>query len=487
VTPAPDDLRATVAGGLAWKVATQVVNQASRVVVGVILAHLLSPHDYGLAAMALVFTALAPILIDFSLGAALIQRPTLTEADRSTAFWTTLALSVTVSIVGIAASPLVADFFSNPDVAPLFAVTSITFTLSGLSATQFALLSREMRFRSLQIREMAAVLAASVAGIAFAVAGFGAWSLVLQLLVADGVSSLLVWRFSTWRPRFTYSRSSLSHLVSFGGKTMGSRIFGWMNLNFDNLLVGRYLGSHALGIYAVAYNVMFAPVTRISAPIQQVLFPAFARLQNEPDRLRSAWLRGNRLVVAVTVPAFLGMAIVAPDFVPVVLGDRWHRVVPVLQFLSLAGAVLSFQQLNWSVLQATNRAGTLLHLMIFSSAVTVVAFVAGLHWGIVGVAALYFVARVIVLPVFTWTTTRAVALPLWGYARSLSRVVEASLAMAAVTLAVRLLLAAEDVPEPVRLALTTLFGLAFYSAYVWLRAPEVVRDAKTLRRRAASS
>ena len=431
--------------------------------------------------MALVFTALAPILIDFSFGAALIQRPTITEEDRSTAFWTTMATCVALSAVGAAASPLVADFFSTPAVAPLFAVTSITFTLSGLSATQFALLSREMQFRSLQIREMAAALAAAAAGLALALAGFGPWALVLQLLVADGVSSALVWRFSSWRPSFTYSRESLRHLASFGGKTIGARFFGWLNLNADNLIVGRYLGSRALGIYAVAYNVMFAPITRIGAPIQQVLFPAFARLQHEPERLKSAWLRGNRVLSGLTVPAFLGMAVVAPDFVPVVLGARWHRVVPVLQFLSLAGAVLGLQQLSWSVLQATGRAGVLLRLMLVSSTVTVAAFVAGLHWGIVGVAGLYFAARVLTLPAFTVATARAAGATLGDFVRTHGPVVEASLVMALTTWGFRLMLASQDVPRALRLGATVAFGAAVYLAYVAVRIPDFLNELKTIR------
>jgi O-antigen/teichoic acid export membrane protein len=480
----PEDLRAKVVGGLAWTLATQGVIQGSRTVVGVVLAHLLSPHDYGLAAMALVFTALAPIFTDLSLGAALIQRATITEEDRSTAFWTTVAASVGVSAIGAAVSPLVADFFSTPEVAPLFAVTSIAFTLSGLSATQVALLSRELQYRSLQIRAMAAALAGSAAGIGLALAGLGPWALVLQLLVAEGVSTVLVWRFCSWRPTFTYSHASLRHLGSFGGKTLGSRIFAWMNLNVDNLLVGRYLGSRALGIYAVAYNVMFAPVTRIALPIQQVLFPAFARLQHDPERLKSAWLRGNRLVAATTAPAFLGMAVVAPDFVPVVLGRRWDDVVPVLQFLSLAGAVLSFQQLNWSVLQATGRPGTLLRFMFVSSVAIVGAFAAGLHWGVVGVAGLYFAARTVLLPIYTHLTGQAVGVSVREFAGSLARVVEASLVMALAVGGLRLLLDNQGVPQGLRLALVIPFGAALYLGYLALRAPELLVEARSLRRRA---
>src|SRR4029078_4894223 len=120
-------------------------------------------------------------------------------------------------------------------------------------------------------------------------------------------------------------------LGSFGMKTLLSQVLGYLSLNMDHVLVGRYLGSRALRLYAVAYNVMFLPVGRISQPIQQVVFAAFAKLQHDPVRLSDAWRRGNQLISAVNVPAFVGMAVIAPDFVPVVLGHKWHAAVPVLQ------------------------------------------------------------------------------------------------------------------------------------------------------------
>src|SRR5690348_10705676 len=141
---------------------------------------------------------------------------------------------------------------------------------------------------------------------------------------------------------------------------------------------------------------MFVPLSRISLPIQQVLYAAFVRLQDDLERLGRAWLRGIQLVTEINVPAFLGIAVVAPDFVPVVFGARWHDAVPVLQLLSLAGVAQSFQNLNWSVLQAVGRPGRLLAFMAFSTVLTVGAFALGLIWGVVGVAGLYALARAIV-------------------------------------------------------------------------------------------
>jgi O-antigen/teichoic acid export membrane protein len=266
-------------------------------------------------------------------------------------------------------------------------------------------------------------------------------------------------------------------LGSFGLQTQFSRILGYLNLYADNLLIGRYLGSRPLGIYTVAYNVMFLPLARITIPIQQVLFAAFARLQHDKGRLGLAWLRGSRLVSAIAVPAFVGMAVVAPEFVPVVLGSRWHEVVPVLQLLSLAGVAQTYQTLNWSVIQARGKSGLLLRFMIFSTVVTVGAFVFGLNWGVVGVAASYAVARWIVLVGNTWLTCRVTALSPVLFLRSHADLAGIALVMAAAVYGVRVTLAGE-VPQALLLVLLTALGTVIYLGLVVWLARDVIGDIR---------
>src|SRR5918911_2934211 len=360
------------------------------------------------------------------------------------------------------ATPLVARLFSTPAVAPLFAVTSIIFLITSISATQIALLTREMQFRSLQLREMAGAATGGVVGIALALGGLGAWALIAQALTAEGVALVLVWRFSPWRPQMTYSKDSLRRLGGFAGKTSGARVLGYVNLNADNFLIARFLGAAPLGVYSVAYNVMFAPLARLATPIQQVLFPAFALIAADRPRAGGAWLRGSRIVAAITVPAFVGLGVVAPDFVPVVLGHRWHKAIPVLQLLCIAGLAQSLQTLNHSMLQALDRAGALLGFMIFSATLTVSAFAIGLHWGVVGVAAGFAVARTSVLPIFTTIVCHAAQTRVLAFARSVLPILELSAAMGALALALRLGLEDAGAPAGLRLIAVVLAGAAAY-------------------------
>lgn len=472
----PASLRSRVAGGLRWKLLSQVVAQLSRTVVGIILAHLLLPAEFGLAAMALAFSGLTTIFTDLALGAALVQRPQITERDRSTVFWTTIGCGAGISGIGIALSPLVADFFSRPAVAPLFAATAVSAFLYSLAGTQIALLTRALNFRSLELREIASTLVGGGGAVALAFAGAGAWAIVGQNLIVGGVSAVLVWRLSSWRPRLVYSGESLRTLGSFGIKTFFSRLLSYANLNADNLLIGRYLGSAPLGIYAIAYNVMFLPVTRVAAPVQQVMFPAFSRLQDDHEKLGRTWIRGSQLMAALNVSAFLGLAVVAPDFVPVVLGGRWHAAVPVLQLLSLAGAAQMLQTLNWSVLQAVGHSGRLLRFMVFSTTITVGAFVAGLQWGVVGVAGLFAISRVVGSTVFAWTTCRTIGLPLLRYMRGFSPIVRVSVPMAGAVYLLRIGLVAAGVGTAPRLVLLVAAGIAIYGALVLWQARDLAAE-----------
>lgn len=477
-----DNLRSRILSGLAWKVASQIFSQGSRIAVALVLARLLTPHDYGLAAMVLAFSALVIIFADLALGAALVQRENLTEADRSTVFWTSAAVGAVFTLVGVALSGPIASFYGEPDVRPLFAAFSLSFLVTALGTTQSALLSREMAFRSLELRIMAGTAVGGVVGIWLALEGYGAWAIIGQQLSIAAVSTTLLWVFSPWRPRFVFSTATLKDFWGFSGSIFGTRLLFYLNRNADNVLIGRFLGPAALGVYAVAYNVMLAPLSRIAQPVVEVLFPAFSRMQDDKPRMASAWLRGNRLIGALTIPGMLGLIVVAPEFVNVVLGKRWEEATIVIQILAWVGLLQSLQRLNSSVLMACGRARTLLWYSVVVLVASLAAFVFGLQWGIVGVATAYAVSSTFVESYYTWLTARALDVSPWALARSLSGVIQASLGMLACVLFARFLLVDQGVGEAVRLILLSALGAVTFAVLCWWRAPEVLGELRGLRR-----
>jgi O-antigen/teichoic acid export membrane protein len=226
---------------------------------------------------------------------------------------------------------------------------------------------------------------------------------------------------------------------------------------------------------------MLAPIERIAGPVQDVLFPAFSRMQDDVRAVAELWLRANRMIAAFSVPALLGFALVAPEFVSVVLGTKWNAAVPVIQILACVGVLQSVQRLNSSVLQARDRTGTLFRFSIVAAVANVIAFAVGLRWGIVGVAACYAVSNALLQPLYMHLAARTVGLSLLSSVRNLAGVGQAAALMAGVVLSARLILSDAGIASPVRLTVLVVAGGAAYVLACAWRAPGVVADLKALR------
>jgi O-antigen/teichoic acid export membrane protein len=228
---------------------------------------------------------------------------------------------------------------------------------------------------------------------------------------------------------------------------------------------------------------MLMPFNQIASPIQEVLYPAFARMQDDPERIGRGWLRVNRVVAAISVPSLLGLIIVAPDFIPTVLGSRWDAAIPVVQILSWVGLLQSLQRMNSSILAARDRTQALLRYSVIVLVGSVCAFVVGIQWGVVGVAAGYAISSTLVEPYYTWITLRSIEMPIATFLRSLRGVTEAALIMSAAVLALRLALLSTNVPMAARLSLCIVVGaLVYVPACIW-RSPELRQELEGLHRR----
>jgi len=481
----PGRLHGLVVRGVGWVMASQIVVQAVGFATTIVVARFLTPRELGLAAMALVFSTLGLLISDLGLGVAVIQRRELSDVDRSTAFWATMALGLVVTSAAIGLSGPIADLYGEERVETLFAVLSLSFLFTALGTTQGALLIRELRFRSLELRTMVATSIACAAAIAAAVAGLGPWAIVIQHLVNTGLSTLLLWRSSDWRPRLAFSRRSLREMVGFSGFVFASGLFDYLHRNADNFLIGRYRGATELGAYAIAYNAMLVPLSRLARPLQDVFFPAMSRIRDR-DEIGAVWVRISRLVAAISVPAFLGLIVLAADFVHIVFGERWREATPVLQILAVVGLLQSLDSQISSVLLALDRPRVLFRIVVVATVVSVASFAIGLHWGIEGVATAYALASLAILPFNLWLTGRVVAIPVRRFLLAFSGVAQAAIVMGLAVWGTRELLLELGVPTGPRLTLCVLVGAAVYLPLCVWRAPEVVAELRRVRERRAA-
>jgi O-antigen/teichoic acid export membrane protein len=366
-------------------------------------------------------------------------------------------------------------------VQPLFAVLSLSFLLTAPGIVQNALLTRELRFRSLELRTIVATAVSCGVGISLAIAGFDAWAIVVQSLVIAAVSTALLWRASSWRPSLTFSVASLRGMTGYAGNVFGTRVLSWAVVNLDNFLIGRFLGPTSLGLYSLAFTLMITPARRIGAPLNRILFPAFSRMDDR-RRIARAWLRGVRMLALIVVPATLGLIAVAPDFVPFVFGERWEDAVPVIRILAPVGLIQALMYLNVGVLQAVDRTRTMFRFGLVLSIATVGAFAAGLPWGIEGVAVAYLIVTLILQPFNLRLTSAAVGTTVGDWLRSVRGVVQAGLGMLVVVLVTGELLLESDLAPGVRLAVLIATGAATYAPLVAWRDPDVRLELRELRR-----
>lgn len=474
----PVDIGSRLLSGVAWKAASQVTLQISRIVVALVLARLLAPHDWGLAAMVMVVAGFVVVFTDSALATALIQRRELLEADRSTVFWLSAAIGASLALLGFFFSGPLAAFYREPDIRPLFIALSIGFFVTALGTTQAALLAREMQFRRLELRQIIATIVGAAVGITLAVAHYGAWAIVGQALGEAAISTALLWCLTPWRPSLIFSIDSLRNMGGFAGNVFGENLLYQVGRNLSGVVIGRSLGAASVGAYVLATNVILVPFSRIAAPLQQVFFPAFTRMRDDRERMADVWIRASRLVGLISIPSLVGLVIVAPDFVQVVLGDRWSDAIPVIQILACVGLLTSIQTLNGEVLFALDRSGTFLRFTVIWFVGVIGALVLGIRWGIVGVAACYAVVTVLVEPLRAYITTRALGIPLWRFVSAFAGIAQATVVMAVSVVTTRAVLAEAGVSAAGRLVVLVLVGTCIYAACCLWRAPEVTSEIK---------
>jgi O-antigen/teichoic acid export membrane protein len=434
--PAEQTTRSHLFSGVRWTGGSQVIQQVLNLGFSVVMARLLAPEDFGLLAMASVFTGVVFLVLDLGLGSALIQRKTITEQQVSSIFWMNVFTGVVMTLVGIGASWAIASFYSTPAVQPIVVGLSLNFLVFSLSATQQALLTRQMNFQSLELRTLGGHLVGTLCGVGMAFAGFGVWSLVARIVITGFVGMVLLWSVSGWRPDWYFRWADVQQLMGYSNDVLSSNFLNYIGRNADNFLIGRFVGITELGYYALAYNVMRLPVQRFSQVLIRVLFPAMARLQEDIHKLKHGWFRATRLAGAVTLPMMLGLIVLAPQLVPVVYGEQWIPVVPVLQVLSISGIIQAIALLDGTILLAIGRSRLKLKITTLGITLAVTSFIIGLPFGILGVATCFVIANAFTSALSLYLALRCVGSNYLDYFRNLAGVLAACGGMTLIVLSI---------------------------------------------------
>jgi O-antigen/teichoic acid export membrane protein len=474
---APHEVERSLKRGSLWALGAQVAVQAIRFAGVVVLARLLSPDDYGAAAVAVTIGAFSMILGDLGYGMALVQSPKASQRGASTAFWCAIGAGAIGSALAALGAYPAALLLDEPSVTPLVIAGGLTLFLVAAGSASNALLTRSMSFGVIQGATAAAWVVGTASAIAAAVLGAGAWALVLQQVILAAVTSAILIMAARWRPSFQFSRPAFRSLSSFAWTVTGGHAFGALQPLVAVLLVGNLVGIEELGIWNLSMSVVLVPISLLAYPLAKVIYAAFARMRDNPERIAEVWLNGFTLLSAVVLPALFGLIAMAPDLVPLAFGAQWAAAVSVIQILSVWVVSRALQTWNTPVMDAAGKPHVSLLLNAFVLIALPPSIWLGSNFGIEGVAVAFALSALICgeLPSFVLTTRE---LSLRGVS-VLSRLRGVALAAAAMCVAVafaRHTLEAGGIGLEPRAALSIVVGASVYALCLSLVAGDVVKQ-----------
>jgi O-antigen/teichoic acid export membrane protein len=489
-TPASNgSLDRSMARAVAWNAAAKWSSQILSWTSTIVVARLLTPYDYGLVGMSGLFTCLSMVICQFGIGDAVIALRDLTR--RQIAELNTVSVVMGIVLVGVSCALAlpVARFFSAPPVRSIIIVASATYFISAFLVIPRALLRRELRFKLLASIEMARTLSQIVATLLFAWFKFRYWSLILGYLVGSLIEAILI---SYWK-RHEFAIPGILKLrreLKYSRQVLLSGVAWYVYDNADFGVAGRVLGGTALGNYTVAWTIASAPVEKIANLVTGVTPAFFSAVQTDKAELRRYLLRLTEIISFVTVPASIGLALVAGYLVPALLGPKWIGVIGPLRLLGVFIAARSIATILPNLLTAIGDAGFVMWATIGSAIVMPIAFLIGSRWGTNGIAAAWVVAYPpIIFPMY-YRVFQKTGMQLKEYVSVLMPALSASVIMTVAVLLTRFVLPAESHPSPY-LLLTIVVGMLSYVGALLTfhrhRVIHLIRVIRTIRQQREQS
>lgn len=468
----PGDLGRSAARGMSWTLLGSWLGALVQLGTTMVLARLLTPADFGLMAMALTLTVVLTQFRQLGLSQAVVQRPDLTWSQVNALFWVNTGAGVVLAGVVAASGVPLAAFYDEPALVPVCAVLGAGFVVSGVSVQHGALLNRAMQFRRIALRNASAGLLASAAAIAAALLGMGVWSLVVQNVSALLFATVLNWWAVPWRPSRPRRLGDAVPLLRFGAHVSVASLFHTASREADNVIVGRFLDAGALGLYSRAYSLLMLPLKQLKTPVQAVMVPTLAALQDEPARYRKAYRTAISGLCHAGLPLVVVLAVAAEEVVLVMLGEQWLPAARIFQLLAVASLVQLVSTTTGWIYTSTGRGGPYAVWAVIGGVVTVSGFLVGVRWGVEGVAASYAITQLaLFVPGFA-LACRHSPVRLSDPFRAMVRPAVIAAGVLAVSVSVRSLVARE---ESVFLTLGAVVATAFV---VWAVAMMVWASAR---------
>lgn len=370
--------------GVGWSAADALLGQGVTFIVGLVLARLLSPDEYGLIGICLIFTTVLNGIVDSGFSNALIRKKDVTDEDYNTMFTTNMAISIVLYVLLFISAPFVSDFFHRIELIALVRVTGLILFLNALSITQVTILTKNIDFKTKTKASLVSAIISGVIGIAMAFMGYGVWSLVTQQLSKQLLYTLCLWVLNKWWPKFTFYKDSFKYMWGFGWKLLASGILNNVWNQLYQVVIGRCYTSSTLGHYTRANECASIFSSNLTTIIQRVTFPVLSELQDDKKKLLVSYRKLIKVSMFVTVICMFALGAMAEPMIYSLIGPQWHQAATFLPFICITMSLYPLHAINLNMLQVQGRSDLFLYLEIVKKIITLIpifigAFV-GVYW-----------------------------------------------------------------------------------------------------------
>ncbi|MBR1550966.1 MAG: lipopolysaccharide biosynthesis protein [Muribaculaceae bacterium] len=464
------ELKKKTVKGVVWSTAENFSMIGINFIVGIILARLLSPSDYGLIAMITIFMAISQAFIDSGFRNALIRKPTITDADYCTAFYFNIIAAAVLYGLLFAMSPWVAVFYNKPILCDLLRVEALTIVIGSFNIVQRVRLTRSLNFKLIAIISVTSNLVSCGVGLFLAFTGYGVWSLVFMHITTNTMQMLLLWLTSPWRPRSRWSGESFRYLWGFGSKLLASGLLDKIYHNIYPIVIGKFFSAASLGQYTRAHGFADLPSSNLTGVLQKVTFPVLSKMQDDTLRLAENYRRMLRLSAFVIFPLMVGMAALARPLVLTLITDKWVESIVYLQIICFGMMWYPIHAINLNLLQVKGRSDLFLRLEIIKKVIVTIAMVIAIPFGIVAMCVGSVCTSLISLVINTYYTGRLIDVGFIMQMKDLTPTLLLSLLMGALIYAFTQFV---HLPDGALLAVGITVGAAIYLAIARItRMPE---------------
>lgn len=389
-----------------------MLSQFSAIVVNIVLARLLLPEDFGLVALTMTYIGFITLFTNMGFGSSIIHERETTQEQLSSIYWLNYGLSIFSFLIIISTAQFASNFYDEPKLTSIVFVAAINILINPFYIVQYKLLERDLEFKTISKINLSGTLVGSIAAVIGAYLGLGVYALILLSLVSSLVRLMLILIYKKWWPNFYFNLGQIKSMIWYSLKFKASQMAMYFERNIDYLILGKFFTSVVLGYYAFAYNIMYTPVKRISYIFSEILFPSFSSFKDDKEKIINGYFKSVNLIALVSIPAMTILAFNADLIISIVFGQKWEDAVPIVRILCFAGAIQSISQFGSVIFSSIGRPEVTLYVSIGRTILTVLAIVVGVQYGVLWVAYLLVIAKVLSFALFLVVLNTYIPFPL---------------------------------------------------------------------------